>query len=372
MSEKSRTPNLGLGREVEEGLGNPFTAAFRTSRIAMLITDPSQDDNPIIFVNDAFSKLTGYPPDEVLGRNCRFLQGPNTDPADVARIKTAIGAGQGIELDLLNYRKDGTPFWNGLFISPVQDAEGDLQHFFASLFDVSEKRTAQIELERAKERLEEDVQRRTGDLQAALDQRTVLLHEVDHRVKNNLQIVSSLILLKARRIRDEAARQALYNMSERISALSTVHRLLYSADDVSRFNVAEFVTDLSGDLMSAADPKQIELKLNLDPVGVSPSKAAPLALLVNELVTNAVRHAFPEGRQGRISIVLQRADGVARIVVEDDGIGMGQAQAAGEGFGRTLSEMLARQIRADLAWEDVGPGTRVTLKMPLEAEEARS
>src|SRR4051812_37036862 len=106
MSERSRAPDLGSEREVEEGLGDPFTAAFRGSRTPILITDPRQADNPIVFVNDAFTGLTGYAREEAIGRNCRFLQGPETDRAVVDDIRNAVGAGEGIETEILNYKID--------------------------------------------------------------------------------------------------------------------------------------------------------------------------------------------------------------------------------------------------------------------------
>jgi len=106
----------------------------------MLITDPRQPDNPIVFANDAFSKLTGYGRDEVLGRNCRFLQGPETDRGDIGRVKEAIRQRVPIELDLRNHRKDGTLFWNRIYLAPVFDAEGELTHFFASQFDVTREK----------------------------------------------------------------------------------------------------------------------------------------------------------------------------------------------------------------------------------------
>jgi PAS domain S-box-containing protein len=371
MSERSRAPDLGSGREIEEGLGDPFTAAFRATRMAMVVTDPRKPDNPITFVNDAFTTLTGYSRDEVLGRNCRFLQGAETDRDSIGRIREAIRAGEGIELDLLNYRKDGTPFWNALVISPVRNEAGDLLYFFASQADVSAKKHLEFELTRARDRLEDEVAKRTRDLQIALDQQTALLHEVDHRVKNSLQVVSSLVLLKARRIQDEGVREVLLNIAERISALSTVHRMLYSTGDVSRFNLAEFISELSGDLVTARAEGQLELRLNVDPVAVSAAKAAPLALLVNEIVGNAVKHAHPRDGHGSLSVEVSRPGNDVRIVVEDDGIGMDSRAAPEHGFGKTLIELLGRQLRAHVDWEDACPGTRVIVTMPLNAEEAR-
>jgi len=93
---------------------DPFAAAVRATRMPMLITDPRKDDNPIVFANASFSKLTGFSNDEIVGRNCRFLQGPDTDRAAVDKIRQAIAEPRPIEIELINYRKDGSRFWNRL------------------------------------------------------------------------------------------------------------------------------------------------------------------------------------------------------------------------------------------------------------------
>jgi PAS domain S-box-containing protein len=126
---------------------DPFIAAVRATRMPMVITDPRQPDNPIVFVNDAFCRLAGFDREEILGRNCRFLQGPGTDRAAVAQLREALEQAQPIELDLLNYRKNGEPFWNRLLIAPVRDATGDLAYFFASQLDVTLERERLANLE---------------------------------------------------------------------------------------------------------------------------------------------------------------------------------------------------------------------------------
>lgn len=130
---------------------NPFAAAVRATHMPMLITNPRETDNPIVFANDAFCRLTGYAREEIVGRNCRFLQGPETDPATVARIRAAVRAAQPIEIDIRNYRKTGEPFWNRLFIAPVHDASGTLMCFFASQIDVTaeHRRLAGLESDNA-------------------------------------------------------------------------------------------------------------------------------------------------------------------------------------------------------------------------------
>ncbi|MDY1045226.1 PAS domain S-box protein [Pseudomonas coleopterorum] len=117
--------------------GDPFVAALRRTRMPMVITDPRQRDNPIVFANAAFYQLTGYVTEEVIGRNCRFLQGPATNAAHIAEIREAIRRQEPIQIKIQNYRKDGKPFWNDLSLEPVFDDVGTLVYFSASLFAIT-------------------------------------------------------------------------------------------------------------------------------------------------------------------------------------------------------------------------------------------
>lgn len=128
---------------------NIFFAAVETTRMPMIVTDPNRDDNPIIFANRSFLEMTGYTRDEIVGRNCRFLQGPETDRAVVAQVREAVEARSEVSVELINYRKDGSTFWNALFISPVYNDAGDLIYFFASQLDVSRRRDAEEGLRQA-------------------------------------------------------------------------------------------------------------------------------------------------------------------------------------------------------------------------------
>jgi PAS domain S-box-containing protein len=146
---------------------------FAHTRMAMIATDPHQPDNPIVYANEAFCKLTGYPLDEVLGRNCRFLQGKDTDRAVVEKMKAVLSSEEFGYFELLNYRRDGTPFWNALHISPVYDDHGKLTHFFGSQWDVTDQHEAVEALEGrtrlSNERMQEAIDR-ARDLEAAVDQ----------------------------------------------------------------------------------------------------------------------------------------------------------------------------------------------------------
>jgi two-component sensor histidine kinase len=198
-------------------------------------------------------------------------------------------------------------------------------------------------------------------LQQALRQKTALVHEVDHRVKNNLQLISSLFQIQARRA-DPATRAVLMNMLARINAIAVVHRRLFRGDDVERFDLAAFVQDLLPEIASQ-EGGNVSVRLDLESTHVEARKAASLALIVNELVTNAFRHGFPAGRAGNVCVATWEEDGRARIKITDDGVGMPR-DGAGQGFGLTIVELLCRQIggRLERLEQDSGVGIEVTLE----------
>lgn len=336
---------------------DPFAAAVRDSRLAMVVTDATAADQPIVFVNGAFTELTGYSPEEVVGRNCRFMQGPETDPADIAHMRDVVAEERAELVDILNYRRDGTAFWNGIYLSPVRDAQGRTTLFFATQIDVTGRKQAEAALRHAHDGLEAAVRARTADLEAALAQKTALLHEVDHRVKNNLQLIVSLIMLQIRRTPEAPAKAALKSMLGRVSAVSTVHRRLFQNADVERFEVAAFLRDLVEDRFGLL-PEDEALSLDTDAMTLPNSKAAPLALIVGELLNHALDpdegepllklSAHPDGRQ-------------FCIAVEGDA-----ARGDGDAFGREIVELLARQIQGRAGFEERNGRRMAYLLLPLD------
>lgn len=110
-------------------------AAVETALVPMVLSDPNQPDNPLVFVNRAFQELSGYSAEELIGRNCRFLQGPETDPRHITKLRDAIAAREEVSVDILNYRRDGTSFVNELYVTPVFGRDGGLRYFFGSQVD---------------------------------------------------------------------------------------------------------------------------------------------------------------------------------------------------------------------------------------------
>ncbi|MFJ3524311.1 hybrid sensor histidine kinase/response regulator [Pseudomonas sp. NPDC090203] len=146
--ETARVDNSSTG-DISHPGKNIFFAAVETTRMPMIVTDPNRDDNPIIFANRAFVEMTGYTLAEIVGHNCRFLQGPDTEQSVIDDIRRGIAERTDVSTEILNYRKDGSSFWNALFISPIYNDAGELIYFFASQLDVSRRRDAEEALRQA-------------------------------------------------------------------------------------------------------------------------------------------------------------------------------------------------------------------------------
>lgn len=204
------------------------------------------------------------------------------------------------------------------------------------------------------------------DLKHALEQQTALLHEVDHRVKNNLQLISALLLLQARQAKEPAVKQALKSVLERVNAVATVHRRLFQDDDVQRFDISAFIRDLVSDAVGGSGRTDLVVRLNLQRIDIPAAKAAPLALVINELLCNALHHAFPNGREGHIDITAARDGHDFWIEIADDGVGLtsGGAQSA-PCFGLNIVRLLGQQLRARIDTDTSGPGHRVTVRLPV-------
>ena len=380
------TDNLDL----QHGQFDPISAAIRTTRMPMIVTDPRQADNPIIFANDAFLGMTGYSREEAQGFNCRFLQGPDTDPASIEKIRSAVKSGEDIAIDILNYRKDGTPFWNALYISPVHNALGEIQYFFASQLDATERkrhevdaaslqlhlerlvsvRTQELEVALAASKclvaeFDQRVRMRTKELEQALSVSNLLLHEVDHRVKNNLQMISAMLTLQSLSIPDERVKATLQEMLERIEAMGLVHKRLYLSDNIRDFDLGEFTREIATNLVGASGRDDIELAVHAESVTIKADDAATIALVINETITNALKHAFPVGRPGDLRVSIKPTTSACEIAIEDNGVGMGASRSRGTGFGQTLIETLVRQLRASIEWLPASPGTRVRIMLPI-------
>jgi two-component sensor histidine kinase len=200
-------------------------------------------------------------------------------------------------------------------------------------------------------------------LEAALARERARTREVDHRAKNSLQIVSSLLLLLSRRSAEAETRQALKAMHQRVSAIAAVHREILDSDSPDSFDLARFVREHVAALAQARG-EDAAVRLDLASVEVDAARACPIALIVNELTLNALTHGSPPGRPPLADVVLAPAGSGFALTVQDQGAGLPASAERGEfggGFGLTMVKLLAQQISANVAFEDARPGLRVVV-----------
>src|SRR4051794_8974214 len=226
----------------------------------MLVTDATLPGNPITFANNAFIDLSGYTIDEVLGQDPHFMNGEGTDPEAIQRYESAITEGRDETLEILQYRKDGTPFRAMLFASPLDDGQGTVEHHFLSYLDITRRYDAEKDLRALTSELERRVAARTRDLEAANErltklvaEREVLLAEVNHRAKNSLAIASALLGIQGLRQPDRAVKALFEEAQDRLHAMAQVHDLLSKPESSQRVDVATYVTDLCEALRSMTE-----------------------------------------------------------------------------------------------------------------------
>lgn len=219
--------------------------------------------------------------------------------------------------------------------------------------------------------------RHERQLDGAIWAQKLAMQEIHHRVKNNLQIVASLLNLQASRIRQPEARAEFQSARDRVRALATLHRHLYAHGEVHTIDMREFLTELCEQLFSAMGETpgrcgtdgRLQLKIEAPELKMSSDQAVPLALIVTEAVSNAVKYAFPDGRGGHIGVTLTADADTATLEITDDGVGIpaGRVQTeAGvrDGIGIQLIRGFARQLNATLLVDEV-VGTRYVVTLPL-------
>ena len=331
----------------------------------MLITDPRLPDNPIVFVNDSFLHLTGYTRDEVMGRNCRFLQGPETDPDSISAIRSAVKARDDLAIEILNYKKNGTTFWNALYLSPVKDETGDLLFFFASQLDVTARKRLELGLREEKARIEEAVAARTEELQQALNEQTELVHEIDHRVKNNLQSILALIRFELNEPKDRPRNVSLHALRRRVEALAHVYRRIYRSGSRTGFDVARFLYEIAAD--GARSGTTVRVETEEAPVQIA--YAVPVALIVAELINIAAHHAETnDGSTCELNLKRVSADHY-RCCLTGQGDGPSVAKTV-TSSSRHFIEMLAPQLNARMDWDGTTAQRNcICIDIPIDQQE---
>ena len=271
---------------------------------------------------------------------------------------------------------------NMLVVEPLNRLTGSVTQWRrAGAYDAHDSRLMPVELRelsRAFAQATHGLALHERTLREAETKQELLIKEIHHRVKNNLQIIASLLNLQANRIRQPEARAEFASARDRVRALATLHRYLYSEGELQTLNMRSFLQELCAQLFQAIGEKQgrrIQLHIEAPEIEMASDQAVPLSLVVTEAVSNAVKYAFPGGRSGHVDVILSEVGGgIGRLVIRDDGIGIPAGRAETEtgvrdGLGIQLIRGFARQLGAQLEVLE-GAGTCYTLTFPLHPREA--
>ncbi|QGX93709.1 PAS domain S-box protein [Haloplanus rallus] len=271
------------------------TQAIDEAPVGITITDPEREDNPLIYVNDAFVDLTGYPREEVIGENCRFLQGEGTDPDKVAEIREAIDAAEPLSIDLKNYRKNGTMFWNHLEIAPVRDDAGAVVNFIGFQQDVTGRKERQRQLE-------------------------VLDRVLRHNLRNDMNVIRG----RAETIHGEtsgevaASAETIADTSDRLIRLAEKERQITELlrEDPTRDQIE--VRDRLEDVISSVGSEHSDATIAVEcPDDVTVEAIPQFGQAIEELVTNAIIHS--DSPSPEVTVTVTRTDETVRMAIADSG-----------------------------------------------------
>lgn len=315
-----------------------YRALFNHASDYIFIVDPLQEDSPLILdVNEYACIKHGYTRDELIGKPYSIVNDKDTEE-EITDKAQRILAGEILNFESVHIRKDGYKF-------PVEVS--------ARLIKVKEKPIMISIVRDITERKQAEEQIKT-----ALKEKEILLKEIHHRVKNNLQIISSLLSLQSRYNEDKRTVEVFRNSQERIRAMAIAHEKLYQSKDLAQIDFCDYISSLITYLFESYSLKasQVELKTRIENIFINLETAIPLGLIVNELVSNSLKHAFPGDKKGIIHVALSKCEDERydyTMVIGDNGVGLAQGtdlQYSGS-LGMVLVESLIKQLHGIMKLE---------------------
>jgi PAS domain S-box-containing protein len=344
MSKITKKSNEQKGAEAEvesfrKNLG-PFVVAAETTRMAMVFTDATEPDNPIIFANDSFLSLTGYDREEVLAKSFNFLMAHGADAKALARIKNEFEGKSNSGTEVLYRRKDKSEFWAALFISPVRDASGNIVQYFASFVDLTTHKD-----DEAKSKL--------------------LIDELNHRVKNTLSTVQSIVWQAMRTGSDpNVIKEAI---ESRLFALSRSHDLL-TRENWESAGLFDIVHD-AVEPFAVADGRRERIVLKGENIRFPPPAALALGIVFNELATNAAKYGALSNEAGSIQIEWTKkstSEGAPILLHWTEKDGPPVTTPSRKGYGtRVIERGLAHELESTMQLDFAPDGLTCTMTIPI-------
>jgi PAS domain S-box-containing protein len=325
-----------------------LTRVVESAPCAMLLVDAA---GAVTMVNAQAETTFGYERMQLLGQSVEMLL-PGAGRDAHAQLRRgflaspsvrSMGAGR----PLRALHRDGREIPVEVGLSPIETADG--VSTLAAVFDMTERRRQQAATEKA------------------LAEKETLLKEVYHRVKNNLQVVQSLLNLQLRGLTSGPAHEAIRDSAQRVRAMALVHEMLYQSGNLAAVSLREYTRVLIEQLVDAigSDRARVRVEQRIDDIQTGLDAAVPFGLLLTELLSNSFKHAFPQGRPGRVVVALSQGPTATELVVEDDGVGFpafGDAAGVPKSMGLQLAASLAMQLGGELQMS-VGCGARSLVRM---------
>jgi PAS domain S-box-containing protein len=315
--------------------------------VAIVLTNPNIKDNPIVYVNDAFERVTGYSRTAAIGRNCRFLQGSMTDDADVAKLRNAIAREEDVTVDILNYRASGEPFLNRLIIAPVKSEDGHCHYFIGVQKAMSDR----------------DIDTSTLSLEKQLD-------VVQRRVRQDLSMLIDIIRDESNKTGSEEGFAALARRIECLQLLYEEMRISDRGAHRPGIGMGSFLTRVANAIAHTDGRPGVAFSINVGQFEASLETATRSGLILSEVLTNAFQHAFVNLDAGTVRMeVIALTEGGFRIVISDDGVGipkdvpMPSTTSLG---GRIVSELI-ESLEGTLSYVRGAAGTVAIIDLPAGA-----
>jgi len=314
---------------------NKLQKIFDNSLEGVVIANMLEEDEPITYCNAMFTSMTGYERHEVIGKNCRFLQGKERNQPGLLILRSAINSNQPCKVVLKNYKKNGDLFYNRLSIFPVKNDMGVVSHYIGIQDDIT------------------DIIETKDKFLDMLEEKQVLLAEVHHRVKNNLAVISALLDIESYNENNE---HSLQKSKLRINSMASIHENIYKEEGFSKIKIDTQIRHLIEIVKSqqTGNTADINFKLNISELALNLNQAIPFTIGLSELIDNIFKHAFSKNDIGTAYITLKNIGDEIYLEISDSGRGLPSdfTLENNSGTGLIIATQTFSQIDADFNFKN--------------------